>query len=63
MDIEACAAAVGFRLAQRHLHGRLVWWWQRLDDPDDTRQPCWLEHRQTISYMQGILQRNTVKPA
>jgi hypothetical protein len=34
-----------------------VWWWQRLDDPDDTRQPGWLERRQAISYMEGLLQR------
>jgi hypothetical protein len=57
MEVEARAATAGFRIAQRYLNGRVVWWWQRLDDPDDTRQRCWLERRQAISYMQGVLQR------
>jgi hypothetical protein len=53
MGVEVRATAAGYRLAQRSLNGQLVWWWQRLDDPDDTRHPCWLERRQAISYMRG----------
>jgi hypothetical protein len=34
-----------------------VWWWQLVDDPDDTRQPCWLERRQALSYMEAVLDR------
>src|SRR5207245_2966845 len=34
MDVEACALASGFRLAQRRLHGEL-WWWQALAHPED----------------------------
>jgi hypothetical protein len=60
---EARATTLGYRLAQRSLKGQLVWWWQRLDDPDDTRQPCWLERRQALSYMEGVLQRSIVTPA
>ena len=63
MDVEVRATAAGYRLAQRRLKGQLVWWWQNLDDPEDTRQPCWLERRQALSYMQGVLQRNVVTPA
>ncbi len=58
MSTEARATAAGYRLARRNLDGRLVWWWQRLDDPNDTRQPCWLERRQALSYMDGLLQRS-----
>jgi hypothetical protein len=61
MGVEARATTAGYRLAQRSLKGQLVWWWQILDDPDDTRQPCWLERRQALSYMEGVLQRSTVK--
>jgi hypothetical protein len=60
MDNEARATNAGYRLAQRRLNGQLVWWWQLVDDPDDTRQPCWLERWQAISYMQGLLRRVTV---
>ena len=60
MDVEDRAATAGYRLAQRRLNGRLVWWWQLFADPEDTRQPCWLERRQAISYMQGVLRRVTV---
>ena len=35
MDVEACTLASGFRLAQRRLHGELVWWWQALAHPED----------------------------
>jgi hypothetical protein len=41
MNVEARAATAGYQLAQRPLKGQLVWWWQWLDDPDDTRHPCW----------------------
>jgi hypothetical protein len=57
MDVEADAAALGYRLAQRKLHGQRVWWWQRIADPDDIRQPCWLERRQALGYMAAMLQR------
>ena len=63
MDVEVRATAAGYRLAQRNLNGQHVWWWERLDDPDDTRQPCWLKRRQAISYMEGVLQRSIVTPA
>ena len=63
MDVEARATTFGYRLAQRHLNGQLLWWWQKLDDPGDTRQPCWLERRQALSYMEGVLQRSIVTPA
>lgn len=43
IGVEARATGAGYRLARRSLKGQLVWWWQLLDDPDDTRQPCWLE--------------------
>jgi hypothetical protein len=59
-NVEKRASAAGYRLAQRRLDGQLVWWWQRLDDPDDTRQPCWLEERQALSYMQAVLDRLAV---
>ena len=26
-------------------------------DPGDTRQPCWLERRQALSYMDAVLAR------
>lgn len=58
MTVEMRATAAGHRLAQRNLNGRVVWWWQRLDDPEDTRPPCWLERRQALSYMDGLLQRS-----
>jgi hypothetical protein len=57
MDVEERAATAGYRLARRTLNGQLVWWWQLITDPEDTRQPCWLERRQAVSYMQGFLQR------
>jgi hypothetical protein len=57
MNVEVRAVTAGYQLAQRPLKAQLVWWWQRLADPDDTRQPCWLERRQAISYMEGVLQR------
>jgi hypothetical protein len=47
--VEYRAEAAGYRLSRRNLRGQLVWWWQRVDDPDDTRQPCWLERWQAIS--------------
>jgi hypothetical protein len=59
-DTETLAATAGYRLAQRRLNGQLVWWWQLVDDQDDTRQPCWLERREALSYMEGVLQRLTV---
>jgi len=59
MGVEARAATAGYRLAQRSLKGKLVWWRQRLDDLDDARQPCWLERQQAISYMHGVLQHVT----
>jgi hypothetical protein len=37
MEVEARAETAGYQLAQRPLKGQLVWWWQRLDDPNDTR--------------------------
>jgi hypothetical protein len=58
VDVEERATAAGYRLARRSLRGQLVWWWQLLADPDDTRQPCWLERHQALSYMQGVLERN-----
>ena len=63
MGVEARATAAGNQLAQRSLNGKLVWWWQLPADPDDTRQPWWLERRQALSYMEGVLQRSTVTPA
>jgi hypothetical protein len=63
MDVEARATTAGYRLAQRSLRGQLVWWWQNLADPDDTRHPCWLERPQAISYTEGVLQRTIVTPA
>ena len=63
VDVEVRATAAGYRLAQRSLNGQLVWWWQNVSDPDDTRQPCWLERRQALSYMEGVLQRSTVTRA
>lgn len=60
MDVEACALAAGFRLAQRRLRGELVWWWQALGYPEDTRHPCWLERRQAIGYMESLLQRSVL---
>jgi len=57
MDTEAVAAANGYRLTHRNLDGRLVWWWQLVANPEDTRQPCWLERRQAVSYMRDALQR------
>ena len=60
--VGAGATAAGYRLARRRLNRRLVWWWQRLDDPDDTRQPCWLEDRQALSYMEGVLARGEGVP-
>jgi hypothetical protein len=60
MDVEEHATVAGYRLAQRSLKGKLVWWWQLLADPDDTRQPCWLERRQGLSYMEGALDRRAV---
>jgi hypothetical protein len=53
MTVEVRAASVGYRLAQRILKGQLVRWWQRLENPEDIRQPCWLERRQALSYMYG----------
>jgi hypothetical protein len=63
MDVEDRATTAGYRLAQRSLNGQVVWWWQLVADPDDTRQPCWLERRQALSYMEGVLQRSIVTPA
>jgi hypothetical protein len=63
VDVEARATSAGYRLAQRNLAGQLVWWWQLVDDPEDTRQPCWLERRQALSYMEVFLQRSVVTPA
>jgi hypothetical protein len=63
MDVEVRATTLGYRLAQRSLNGQIVWWWQNLADPDDTRQPCWLERPQALSYMEGVLQRSIVTPA
>ena len=60
MNVEECATAAGHRLSRRSLNGQLVWWWQLVDDPDDTRQPCWLEKRQALSYMEGMLDRLAV---
>ena len=60
MDVEERATAAGYRLSRRSLNGQLVWWWQLVDDPDDTRQPCWLEQRQALSYLQGVLKRAAV---
>jgi hypothetical protein len=57
MSIETRAIAAGYRLARRRVNGQLVWWWQRSDDPEDTRQPCWLECAQALSYIDGVLQR------
>jgi hypothetical protein len=38
--------------------GRVVW--QLVAGPDDTRQPCWLERRQALNYMAGVLDRLVV---
>jgi hypothetical protein len=62
-DVETQATAAGYRLTQRNLQAQLVWWWQRLDEPEDTRQPCWLERRQALSYMEAALRRNAVAVA
>jgi hypothetical protein len=59
-EVEERAQAAGYRLARRSLPGQLVWWWQLVDDPDDTRQPCWLEERQALSYMGDVLNRSAV---
>jgi hypothetical protein len=59
-DVEYRAGVAGYRLARRSLRGQLVWWWQLVADPDDTRQPCWLERRQAISYMDAVLDRLAV---
>jgi len=32
-QVEAEAEVAGYRLAQRHLHGQKVWWWQRTRRP------------------------------
>ena len=58
--VEERAEAAGYRLARRSLRGQLVWWWQLCADPDDTRQPCWLERRQALSYMEAELDRLAV---
>ncbi len=55
--IEDRAEVAGYRLATRSLRGQFVWWWQLIADPDDTRQPCWLERRQAIRYMEDMLDR------
>ena len=59
-DVEDRAEAAGYRLARRSLRGQLVWWWQLIADPDDTRQPCWLERCQAVSYMEAMLDRLAV---
>jgi hypothetical protein len=59
-EVEERAGAAGYRLARRSLRGQLVWWWQLTADPDDTRQPCWLERRQALSYMEAMLDRLAV---
>ena len=59
-EVEERAEVAGYRLARRSLRGQLVWWWQLMSDPDDTRQPCWLEQRQALSYMEGVLDRLAV---
>ena len=58
--VEDRAEAAGYRLARRSLRGQLVWWWQVIADPDDTRQPCWLERRQAVSYKEAVLDRLAV---
>jgi hypothetical protein len=55
--VEERAEAAGYRLARRSLRGQLVWWWQVTSEPDDTRQPCFLERRQALSYMDDMLDR------
>jgi hypothetical protein len=60
VDVEKRATAAGYTLARRSLKGELVWWWQLIADPDDTRQPCWLERRQALSYMEAVLDRAAV---
>jgi len=57
IDVGARGGAVSYRLAQRSLKRQLVWWWQLLDHPDDTRQPCWVERRKALSYMEAVLDR------
>jgi hypothetical protein len=57
VSVEARAVSAGYRLAQQTLNRQLVWWWQRLEDPEDMRQPCWLERRQALSYMEAFLER------
>ena len=59
-EVEERAEAAGYRFARRSLRGQLVWWWQLIADPDDTRQPCWLERRQALSYMEAVLDRLAV---
>jgi hypothetical protein len=58
--VEDRAGAAGYRLARRTLRGQLVWWWQVIADPDDTRQPCWLERGDALSYMDDMLHRLAV---
>jgi hypothetical protein len=60
VDVEERATAAGYRLARRSLKGQLVSWWQLVADPGDTRQPCWLEQRQAVSYMEDMLDRLAV---
>jgi hypothetical protein len=59
-EVEERAEAAGYRLARRSLRGQLAWWWQLIVDTDDTRQPCWLERRQALSYMEAVLDRLAV---
>jgi len=54
------APAILSRLARRSVNGRRVWWWQLVADPEDTRQPCWLDRRQALSYMEAVLDRLAV---
>jgi hypothetical protein len=59
-EVEERAAAAGYRLARRTLRGQLVWWWQLTADRDDTRQPCWLERREALLYMDLMLHRLSI---
>lgn len=59
-ELVAHAAEQGWQLAQRELAGQTVWWWRDLERPDDERQPCWTERRQTINYMADFLPRSRI---
>jgi hypothetical protein len=54
VDVIDEAAARGYQLEQRSLHGQRVWAWRR---GDDRRHPCFLTEGEALSCMADRLQR------